>query len=55
MAKGQSIKSDVNAKLDNKKKKVDSVLLPAMVVTKKNLDAALIATGYLKKKDVYKK
>ncbi len=55
MANGQPIDKDVNAKLNNNKIDVPSVLLPAVVVDKNNLEQTLIASGYLKKSDVYKK
>jgi D-xylose transport system substrate-binding protein len=41
--------------ISNNKRDVPSVLLPAFVVTKSNLDDVLIKSGYLKREQVYKK
>jgi D-xylose transport system substrate-binding protein len=42
------------SKVNNNKMDVPSILLTPVVVDKNNLDAVLIASGYLKKSDVYK-
>ncbi len=55
MAKGESIASEINGKVSNKKNLVPSILLVPTVVDKNNLDKILIETGYLKKEQVYKK
>jgi D-xylose transport system substrate-binding protein len=54
MAKDEPIASEVNAKLNNKKIDVPSVLLPIVVVDKASLDKTLIDSGYLKRELVYK-
>lgn len=54
MAKNEPITSEVNAKLNNKKIDVPSVLLPIVVVDKASLDKTLIDSGYLKRELVYK-
>lgn len=54
MAKNEPISSEVNAKLNNKKTDVPSVLLPIVVVDKASLDKTLIDSGYLKRELVYK-
>lgn len=54
LAKGESIQADINAKLNNKKVDVPSVLLAPTVVDKSNLDAVLIDSSYLKREQVYK-
>jgi D-xylose transport system substrate-binding protein len=41
--------------VNNNKKDVPSVLLTPVIVTKDNLDQTLIASGYLKKEQVYRK
>jgi D-xylose transport system substrate-binding protein len=54
MAKDEPIASEINAKLNNKKIDVPSVLLPIVVVDKASLDKTLIDSGYLKRELVYK-
>jgi len=54
LAQGKSI--DTGGKVvNNGKKDVPSVLLTPYIVTKDNLDKLLIASGYLKKEQVYRK
>jgi D-xylose transport system substrate-binding protein len=55
IAKGESIDSEINARLNNKKIDVASVLLPVTAVDKTSLDKALIDSGYLRRELVYKK
>lgn len=45
---------EANAKMNNQKKDVPSVLLKAQVVDRSNIDKVLIDSGYLKRSDVYK-
>jgi D-xylose transport system substrate-binding protein len=54
LANGKAI--DTQGKVvNNNKKDVPSVLLTPVIVTKDNLDQTLIASGYLKKEQVYRK
>lgn len=55
LAKGESIDSEITAKLNNKKIDVASVLLPVTVVDKASLEKTLIESGYLRRELVYKK
>jgi D-xylose transport system substrate-binding protein len=47
--------TDATTMVNNGKKDVPSVLLPAVEVDKDNLDTTIIADGFQKKEDVYKK
>lgn len=53
MVKGEA--PPAKAAVNNGKIDVPSILLEPLVVDEKNLDAALIDSGYLKREDVYKK
>ena len=53
MVRGEKV--DANAKVNNRKKDVPSILLKPVVVTKDNLDDVLVKSGYIKASDVYKK
>lgn len=55
LGRGESIESDINARLNNKEIDVPSVLLPVTIVDKPSLDKALIDSGYLRRELVYKK
>jgi D-xylose transport system substrate-binding protein len=46
--------ANANQTVNNDKVDVPSILLIPIAVTKDNIDAALIDSGYLKKADVYK-
>ncbi len=54
MAKKQPL-TDKTTKLNNGKIDVPSILLPTVQVDKANLDSTVIADGFQKKEDVYKK
>jgi D-xylose transport system substrate-binding protein len=47
--------TDATSKVNNGKIDVPSILLPTLQVDKDNLDATVIADGFQKKEDVYKK
>jgi len=53
MVNGKKVKT--SGTVNNTKIDVPSVLLPPVVVDKSNIDKVLIASGYMKKADVYKK
>jgi D-xylose transport system substrate-binding protein len=53
LAKGEAV--DAPEKVNNGKVDVASILLDPIAVTKKNIDTTVIADGFHKKEDVYKK
>ncbi len=55
MAKGVPLSTLVNAKVNNNKRDVPSVLLTPVVVDKTNADQVMVQSGYLKKEEVHKK
>ncbi len=54
MAKGQPL-TEKTTTVNNGKKDVPSILIPPVQVDKANLDSTVIADGYQKKEEVYKK
>jgi D-xylose transport system substrate-binding protein len=54
MAKGQPL-TEKTTTVNNGKKDVPSILIPPVQVDKTNLDSTVIADGYQKKEEVYKK
>ena len=54
MAKGQALDQKTTT-VNNGKKDVPSILIPPVQVDKTNLDSTVIADGYQKKEEVYKK
>jgi D-xylose transport system substrate-binding protein len=55
MGAGESVKSMITGTVNNGKIDVPSVLLTPIAIDKTNVDSVLIAGGYLKKDDVYRK
>ncbi len=53
LARGESLKT--NGTVNNGKKDVPSILLEPIIVDKANIDSTVIADGYQKREDIYKK
>jgi D-xylose transport system substrate-binding protein len=53
LARGEQLKT--NGTVNNGKKDVPSILLEPIAVDKTNIDSTIIADGYQKREDIYKK